>query len=217
MDLQAIHRDSLKTSTLLSQYSARMLDVDGFIKPLSIFRVLNEAKIRFMLIGAHAFGGWMGEPRARSDVEILTAAKSHVGALRTLMASFPHLKAGEQESATRLSSGERDVFGVTVWRPAKSLYREAYNHPWAVLCGVRSYVIPSLEMALAMTFERMKNLPRGDADVYQNAHDFILMVKTNPAIDLKTLARLGKLACQGGGREIVDKVRAIEAGQKFQL
>ena len=45
-------------------------------------------------------------------------------------------------------------------------------------------------MALAMKFAAMISLHRQDEAKHVDAHDFILMVKTNSEIDLKKLAAI---------------------------
>jgi hypothetical protein len=50
-----------------------------------------------------------------------------------------------------------------------------------------------------------------------DAHDFIQIVDVNPDIDLETLAQLGELFYPGGGKEIVEKVRQVRAGEKLNL
>ncbi len=43
------------------------------------------------------------------------------------------------------------------------------------------------------------------------------MVKSNAEIDLKKLAELGDLVYPEGGKEVVEMVRRIRAGEKLQL
>jgi hypothetical protein len=87
MNLQSIHRRSLEISTRLSGYF-----VKNFIKPLDVMAHLNGAGIRFLLVGAHAFGGWMREPRASQSIEILTAARTHRRAVKLLLGAFRTLE-----------------------------------------------------------------------------------------------------------------------------
>jgi hypothetical protein len=50
-----------------------------------------------------------------------------------------------------------------------------------------------------------------------DASDFIRIVNVNPDIDLAKLEELGDLVYPGGGKEIVEKVRQVRAGQKLVL
>ena len=68
-----------------------------------------------------------------------------------------------------------------------------------------------------MKFSAMISLARADEKKLFDAGDFIRIVKANPDIDLKKLAALGDLVHNGGGKEIVEKVRQVRAGQKLKL
>src|SRR5438270_402925 len=101
MSILDTHRRSLATSTALSRYYMPEL-----ITPLQFIRILNAAKVRFVLMGAHAIGGWTDEPRATQDVDILVAARGVRKAVRELLAAFPHLEAEDHEVVTRLRDPE---------------------------------------------------------------------------------------------------------------
>jgi hypothetical protein len=93
-----IHRSSLETSTELTAYY-----LPNHPSPLEVIRALDVAKVRFLLIGSHALGGWMQKPRATSDVDVLVGVRSHARAVRALLTAFPHLRAEEsQPFVTRL-------------------------------------------------------------------------------------------------------------------
>jgi hypothetical protein len=72
-------------------------------------------------------------------------------------------------------------------------------------------------MALAMKFAPMISLNRADEKKLIDASDFIVIVKSNPEIDLEKLAQLGDLVYPGGGAEIIEKVRQVRAGEKLHL
>jgi len=72
-------------------------------------------------------------------------------------------------------------------------------------------------MALAMRFAVMVSHDRPWEDKYQAAHDFIYMAKSNPRISLKNLCQFGELVYPGQGKELIEKVRRIRAGEKFIL
>ncbi|HEY7329519.1 MAG TPA: hypothetical protein VH592_17910 [Gemmataceae bacterium] len=207
-----IHAQSLATSSALSEYY-----VPNLITPLEVIRVLNAAKVRFMLLGAHGLSGWTGEPRATKDVDVLVAARSHKKAVRALLAVFTHLQAEEHEVVTRLRDPEtRDVV-LDVMKSNQPLYHDALKHTHPVESSGQKYLVPSLEMALAMKFSAMISLTRGDDKKHFDAGDFIRMVKVNPAINLVKLHTLGELVYNGGGDELVEKVRQVRAGEKLVL
>lgn len=207
-----VHAESLATSSALSEYY-----VANLITPLEVIRILNTASVRFMLLGAHGIGGWTRKPRATEDVDILVATRGHKKAVTALLFAFPHLRAEDQEVVTRLRDSESQEVRIDVIKPNQPLYREALKHTHPVESDALTYSIPSLELALAMKFSAMISLTRSVDKKHFDAGDFIRVVKANPSIDLEKLHALGQLVYNGGGAEIVEKVRQVRAGETMNL
>lgn len=207
-----VHSRSLATSTALSEYY-----VTDFITPREVIQVLTEAGVRFLLLGAHGIGGWTKKPRATEDVDILVGPRAHKKAVRALLAAFPQLAAEDHEVVTRLRNPETGVVAIDVMKANQPLYPDALKHTVTVESGGQTYEIPSLELALAMKFAAMISLTRSDDDKHTDASDFIKMVKANDEIDLTQLHALGQLVYNGGGDEVVEKVRQVRAGEKLLL
>jgi hypothetical protein len=207
-----IHVQSLATSSALSD-----LYVPNLIPPLEVIRVLNAAQVRFMLLGVHGLGGWTREPRATQDVDVLVASRGHKKALRALLTAFPYLQAEDHEVVTRLRDPETGTIIIDLMKPNQPLYRDALKHTHPVESGGHKYLVPSLEMALAMKFSAMISLTRSEEKKHYDAGDFIRMVKANLDIDLEKLHALGQLVYNGGGEEIVEKVRQVRAGERMTL
>jgi hypothetical protein len=212
MKLDNIHGKSLATSTALSSFA-----VANAITPLDVVSVLNKAGVSFVLVGAHGLSGWMDEPRATQDVDVIVADKHHTKAVTALLAAFPDLEVSEAPVVTRLREPNTKKVVLDLMRPNQQLFRSAFRHTKTVEVKGQRYRIPSLEMALAMKFALMVSLHRQDEDKYQDAHDFILMIKANPKIDLKKLSEMGELVYSGGGDEIVEMVRRVRAGEQLNL
>ena len=102
-------------------------------------------------------------------------------------------------------------------KPNQPLYRKALKHTHPVESDGLTYSIPSLELALAMKFSAMISLTRSVDKKHFDAGDFIRVVKANPSIDLEKLHALGQLVYNGGGAEIVEKVRQVRAGETMKL
>jgi hypothetical protein len=207
-----LHAESLATSTALAGYY-----VKNFIPPLDVIRVLNEANVRFMLVGAHGIGGWIGESRATEDVDVVVGYRQHQKATRALLAAYPQLQADDQEVVVRLRSPETGKVLIDVMKATQPLFRHALKYTRTVDSEGQSYRIPTLEMALAMKFAPMISIVRVIEKKLVDAADFIKIVKANPGIDLERLAELGELVYAGGGKEIVDLVRKARAGEKLPL
>jgi hypothetical protein len=212
MSIADVHNQSLAISSRLSGYY-----VANAILPIDVIRTLNAAGVQFMLIGAHGIGGWMQKPRATEDVEVVVASRHHKKAIRALLATFPDLEEDDHPAVTRLRDRPTRQVLIDVVKPTQQLYRDALKHTRTVELEGEAYKIPSLEMALAMKFAPMISPHRADIDKYQDAHDFGRMVFANPDIDLKKLAQLGDLVYPEGGKEIVEKVRQVRAGEKLNL
>jgi hypothetical protein len=207
-----IHRDSLATSTALSEYY-----VENFITPSAVIPVLNAAGVRFMLVGAHGIGGWMNAPRTTEDVDIVVGVRGDKKAVRVLLAAFPTLEADEHDIVTRLRHRDTKKVMIDVIKPHEPLFRAAFKHTHAVKAYGESFSIPSLEFALAMKFASMIGPNRIYEKKLLDAHDFILMVKSNPEIAMDILAELGQLVYNGGAAEIVEKVRQVRAGERMKI
>jgi hypothetical protein len=207
-----VHSFCLIRSTALSEYY-----VDKMIPPLDVIRVLNAAGARFMLVGLHGIGGWLRKPRATEDVGVLVAARSHKKAIQALLAAFSFLVAEDNEVVTRLRDPESGTVLIDVMKPNQPLFRETIKHTHQVEPGGQTYNIPTLEAALAMKFAPMVSLNRAGRDRLQDAHDFMYIVDNNPDIDLEQLEVFGQLVYNGGGAEIVEKVRQVRAGETLRV
>jgi hypothetical protein len=212
MIAQDVHAHSLAKATLLSSFQ-----VARAIPPSDVIAVLQKADVSFVLIGAYGLTGWIQKPRATEDVDVIVAAKHHRKAIKALLAAFAHLEADDLPVVTRLRDRETHTVAIDVMRPNQQLFGEVFKHTHTVSLEGQTFRIPSLEMALAMKFEPMVSVHRSDADKFQDAHDFMYMVKSNPKIDLAKLEALGDFVYPGGGKEIVEKVRQVRAGEKLNL
>jgi hypothetical protein len=199
------------SSTITSWY------IKNMIPPLEVVRVLNGAKVRFMLVGAHGLAGWLDEPRATQDVDVLVGYRQHQKATRALLAAFPHLQPDDQEVVVRLSDPASGNVLIDVMKSVQPLHREGLRHTQTVRAEGLTYKVPSLEMALALKFGPMVSPHRADGKKLRDASDFTLIVEGHPEIDLEKLAELGDLVYPGGGKEIVEIVRKVRAGERLPL
>jgi hypothetical protein len=211
MQLHEIHQRSLRTSTALTA-----LYKERYVSPLEVIAVLNAAKVSFVLVGAHGIAGWMREPRATQDVDVVVAERHLKKATRALREAFPHLVPLDLEAVIRLCDRETGEPAIDLLK-TRSIYRESFKYTVAVAAKGQPYRIPSLEMALAMKFAAMVSPNRQDEDKHQDAHDFIRIVKENPEIDAEKLTHLGEHVYGGGGADLVEMVRKVRAGEKLVL
>jgi hypothetical protein len=207
-----IHARSLTTSTNLSS-----LYVPNFIRPEDVIRVLNRAGIKFVLAGAHALGGWTGAPRATEDVDLVVASRDVKKTVQVLVAAFPNLEADNQEVVCRLRDKESKAVRIDIVKSVQPIFKAALKNTRPARMGRLDYLIPSLEMALAMKFAPMVSPNRTLDEKYQDAADFIRMITNNDLIDLDKLSALGELVYPGGGKEVLEMARRARAGERLDL
>jgi hypothetical protein len=193
------------------------LYVPNFIRPEDVIRVLNAAKVTFTLVGAHGLGGWTGKPRATEDVDIVVALRHVKKSVAALTGAFTHLDVDDQPAVVRLRDRETNAVAIDVMKPNQPIIHAALKHTHAIQSGRMTYKVPSLEMALALKFAPMVSLNRAEEDKHVDAADFIRVVRHNSDINLEKLAVLGELVYPGGGKEIVEIVRRIRAGEPLIL
>jgi hypothetical protein len=212
MTIQTLQSRSLTDSTLLSKWY-----LTNMIEPAQVIRVLNENEISFVLVGLHGLSAWMREPRGTKDVDVVVTAKQVKKAVQVLVEAFPNLESIDLPVVVRLKDRGTDDVLIDVMKPVQQPARSVFRNCVVVQQGEESYRIPTLEMGLALKFAPMISLSRAEEDKYQDAHDFIRMVKNNAEIDLNKLKLLGELVYVGGGKEIVEMVRKVRAGEKLRL
>lgn len=210
--LNDIHaREIALTSALTRQQVVNPIAVEDVIK------LLNAAKVRFVLAGAHGLAGWRDSARATEDVDFVVMAKHVKKATKLLIAAYPHLVAEDHEVVVRLRNPETTKVAIDLMKTNQPLYGVVFQHAVSTTIKGQACLIPSLEMALAMKFAPMISLTREDYKKFIDAGDFIRIVNVNRDINLDTLAELGDLVYPGGGKEIVEKVRQVRAGERLQL
>jgi hypothetical protein len=212
MQLQEIDERSIRRSALLSS-----MQMEKAIPPQDIIRVLNGAKISFVLVGAYGLAGWKKEARATEDVDVVVAAKQVKRAVKVLCKAFPHLEPVDLPVVIRLRVRGTEFVAIDVMKPVQQPYRDVFKHTHAVTSGGQSYRVPSLEMAILMKFSAMTSLNRATEDRYRDAGDFVRMVKQNPNLDSEKLAGLGTLLYPDGGKDVLELVRKTLAGETLNI
>jgi hypothetical protein len=207
-----VHAYCLEKAALLSRFQ-----VARAIAPSEVIAILQSAGISFVLVGTYGIGGWIKKPRATQDVDVVVAAKHHKQAIKVLWEAFPHLEADAYEAVTRLRDRETHAVAIDVMKPNQLLYRAVFKHSQTFSTEGQTFRIPSLEMAVVIKWVLMRNPEREYADRYLDAHDFLRMLAVNQYIDPAKLEAVGECAYPGGGKQVVQEVRRIQAGEKLNL
>ncbi len=185
---------------------------------------MTNKRIPFVLTGAHALGGWTGEPRTTHDVDILVkGGRNQARAVKALRELYPHLEIRTFAGVTGffIPGDNKSVIDVTY--PHRADIQETLAHPvWVEDEGLK-YRIPSLEAALANKYGAMQTLSRDPGKRLTDAGDFTKMVQHSMAqgqrpIDLDRLRSLGeKVWPSGGGDEILGLVETVVNGGVVDL
>lgn len=192
------------------------MQVHNAIAPLDIIDVLNTNHVRFVLVGTHGLAGWIKNPRASVDVELVIAERHLKKATRALRDAFSLLEAEELEAVVRLKESASGRFRIDLLRP-QAIYQHASKHTHFIMVGNEGYLVPSLEMALAMKFAAIVYPDRSMLNTYQNAHDFLLMAKGHPETYDTVLKALGDLVHPDGGTALLEMVRKAREGEAILL
>ena len=186
-----------------------------FIQPKEVIRILNAAKISFTLVGARGLAGWTQKPRATEDVDVVVTARHIKKARAALTTAFPHLHVIDAPLVVRLKDGKMGPAAVRLLKPAPLLLRAALRNTRTVRSERHQYKVPSLEMALALIFDRLVSPYRDDVDKILDAEEFGQMVRHHRVINWHRLSALGGLVFFGGGGNLIATVRRVQAGEQL--
>jgi Nucleotidyl transferase AbiEii toxin, Type IV TA system len=182
-----------------------------------VIRLLNRAKLSFVLVGAYGLAGWRKESRATEDVDVVVAARQLRKAVQTLVRAYPNLEPVDLPAVIRLKDRETEAVLIDVIKPLQQPYREVFKNTQRETIKGQSYRVPTLEMALVMKFSAMTSSHRPVEDKYRDAHDFVRMAKNNPEIDEGKMAQLASLIYPSGGKDVLEMVRKAKANETLDL
>ncbi len=193
------------------------MSVAEFISPLRIVGVLRSARVPLVLVGQYGFDGWLQETRQCQCVDIVIRPRSACTTLRVLTDAFPALRWQGVEADCVFMHKKTGKALISIQPAATPLALSVFEHSVRLDPSPRlNFLIPRLEMALALSFVAMTG-PPWTAQNYYSAAQFLRMVKVNPDVDWKILRSIGNLISPNEGRRLVKNVRDLHAGKRFQL
>jgi hypothetical protein len=211
-----VHLRAMATSSTLAGFFRDMYRPGATMaSPKKIIRLLNEAKVSFVLMGAHGVGGWRRKARSTEDVDVLVAKKDHAKAVRVLRSAFPKFIVEDGVIVTRFKDPITKETRIDLMKPLQKVYQMAFRHTRRI---GDSHRVPDLEMALISKFSAMVSPHRQVPRKIQDAADFADILTHNQAN--VNMPKLGKLANQvyfGGQKEIFQLVKDILAGRPIQV
>ncbi|MBC7785323.1 MAG: hypothetical protein H7144_15935 [Burkholderiales bacterium] len=181
---------------------------------VDVARVLNAAKQKYVIVGAHAVNSYSGKPRATIDVDVV--AQHPNKARDALLAAFTDLEATEFPVVIRLVRNGAEA--IDIIRPTSGkLFREALKHITILKIGKVTVNVPCVEVVIAMKFYSMITLTRQQGDRFQDAADFTRVIKNHKKLKIELLKQFAELAYLGGSVEIEEMVADIRAGKPISI
>jgi hypothetical protein len=210
------HLRALATSAALAGYYRDMYrQAATMVSPRKVIRLLNEAEVRFVLIGTHGLGGYRSQARATQDVDVLIARRGHAKAIRVLRSAFPKLVMQDSPIVTRFKDPATGEPRIDLMKPLQKVHQMVFRHTQQV---GDSHRVPSLEMALISKFAAMTSPYRERLRKMQDAVDFADMVVHNKSeIDRAKLVRLAEQVYAGGSKEVNELIANIFSGRPIQV
>jgi hypothetical protein len=196
------------------------------IKPQDVIDVLNAAGVKkWVLMGLHGYAGYLPQPRATQDVDVLISRRDRKKAANALREKWPSLIVEEFEPVVRFKD-PADCFADGRPKPVIDLML-----PWSplneailkekdlvVIDRETQHVIPTVEAALASKYAAMISKLRDQEKKEYDAGDFRRIARANyDRIDRDRLRRLGELIWEGGGAELEEFLDIAPRDEPFPV
>lgn len=200
--------DDLNSSERLSRMQGQE------IGPSDVARVLNDAAVKFVLVGAHAISGYTGRPRATLDVDVISDAPKK--ATQALAKAFPDLEVRDYPVVVRFFRDQREAIDV-IKASTSPIFKRILKLTRTIKMNGQPVPVPILEAALAAKFAAMTNPTRKITDRQQDGVDFARAVEANKRIDLALVEKLGEVVYVGGGKDILKLIEDARAGRRLEF
>ena len=184
------------------------------ISPAAVARTLRLAKVRYVLVGAHAANGYTGRPRTTVDVDVVVQFPKK--AAKAIAREFPRLQMHDTPVVIRFMEGNTEA--IDLMKPAGSqLWARLLKETRDIRLEGERVRIPLLEGVLAAKFAAMASPYRRPADKQQDGADFMRIIDANAEVDLDLLRELGDLVYGGGGAFVLKLLADARAGRRLEF
>jgi len=223
--LPAGHAYAIRTSTRLTSDFRRTHRKGAMdITPQDIVDVLVAAQVKnWVLMGLHGYVGYMPDPRATQDVDVMVAYKERQRAKKAVAARWPDLEMRELSQITRFLD-PNDLDAARQPKPVVDLM-----HPWSpfqelilqecvVVDPQTGHHLPTVEAALVSKYASILSPHRDRDKKEQDVVDFRRVVRANrDHIRADQLRRLAGLVWEGGADEIERFVEIALSDKPFPV
>ncbi|MCX7420794.1 MAG: hypothetical protein NT013_14805 [Planctomycetia bacterium] len=219
------HEYGVRTSSrLIRQYRElhRKLAMD--ITPQPVIDVLVKAGVKkWVLVGLHGYVGYLPEPRATQDVDIMIAASERKRAVKAIQDAWPTLIVETYSEVVRFKDpNDPDLKGnprptIDIMLPW-SEFQQTILNDFVVIEKKTKHRIPTLDAAIVSKFAAMVSVMRRYERKEQDAVDFRRMVRANfEFINRESLRHLAGQVWQEGADEIERFLDIAMSNKPFAL
>ncbi len=194
------------------------------ISPQDVIDVLQAAGVKdWALMGLHGYVGYLPNPRATQDVDIMVPYRQRQRAIKAVQRAWPELVLQELSQVVRfLDPRDCDADGRP--KPVIDLmlpwakFQETILEEYIVTDEPTGHRIPRLEAALVCKYAAMISPHRDPDKRGYDCVDFRVMVRANEkAIQRDDLRRLAGQVWEGGPEEIERFLEIALSDQPFPL
>ncbi len=211
-------------SNIVRHYRTTHRPHSMFITPDELIQTIAGAGVdRWVLMGLYGYVGYLPQPRATQDVDILIDNEQIDTALAALLKRWPSLQPDIGPIVIRLRDpGEIGVDGevkvvIDLMRPTDALYEAILDHHH-ILDSDTGHRVPIIEAALAAKYSAIVSPYRDMAKKNFDAGDFRNIAKGNSTrIDRDIAHQLAELIYPGGGQEILEFIDLSLNDQPFPV
>lgn len=216
----AVRNSTRLTSDFRRQHRKGAMD----ITPQDVVDALIAGGVKnWVLMGLHGYAGYLPEPRATQDVDVMVPYGSRAPAKKAILTRWPGLVVRELSQVTRFGDpADVDAEGkpkqvidlMHPWSPFQELILKEY----VVVDQATQHRLPTLEAALVSKYAAIISPFRDREKKEYDAGDFRRLVKTNrDRIREDELRRLAALVWENGADEVIRFVHLAISDQPFPV
>jgi hypothetical protein len=219
------HAYAVRKSTLLTSEFRRVHRKGAMdITPQDVVDVLNEAGVKsWVLMGLHGYLGYMPEPRATQDVDVMVWHRERQKAKKAIAARWPNLVVRSFSQVIRFGDpADLDAKGhpkqvIDLMAPFAP-FQELIMKEYVVVDGKTKHRLPTVEAAIAAKYAAMISAYRDREKKEYDAGDFRRLVRANyDQLKRDDLRRLAGLIWEGGADEIDKFVETAVTDKAFPI
>ncbi len=206
------HASGIATSTaIIRSYRKDHRRASQYVEPQQVIDVLINAEVqRWVLIGLYGYVGYLSQPRATQDVDVLVGEDELEKTIAAFENRWPQLQTERTEVVVRFRDpGEIAITGeikqvIDIMLPSNACYAAVLSQ-YHRIDETTGHRIPIIEAACASKFAALVSPYRElEKKAYDAADLRSIMFLNKDTIDRSLLSLLGDLVYPGGGTEILE-------------